>query len=151
MALALLVVTTLVPTIVSTDMRSAFGVEHGSISKAEKPTDTVDDVLTPVLPGSTVRAYDNSRRNKAKAATENFAVKTAGAALGAGAGTLLAYKTRGRFKFLNTHFKGVSPAHKQGYYASALGGMGGGIGGGAAGNLSLHKIKNDPEYKYKEH
>jgi hypothetical protein len=132
-------------------MQSAFGVEHGSISKAEPhPTDTVDDVLTPVLPGSTVRAYDNSRRNKRKAAVENFATKTGGATLGAGAGTLLAFKTKGRLKFLNKPIKSVSPAHKQGYYASVLGGLGGGMGGGLAGNLSLHKIKNDPEYKYKE-
>jgi hypothetical protein len=131
-------------------MQSAFGVEHGGISKAEKSTDTVDDVLTPVLPGSTVRAYDNSRRNKRKAAVENFATKAVGAGIGAGAGTLVAYKTKGKIKFLNTSTKNISPAHKQGYYASILGGVGGGIGGGTAGNISLHKIKNDPEYKYKE-
>lgn len=131
-------------------MRSGFGVDHGVISKTERPSDTVDDVLTPVLPGSTVRAYDNSRKNKRKAATQNFAVKTAGAGVGAGLGTLAAFKTKGRIKFLNTSFKSVSPHMKQGYYASLLGGAGGGIVGGAAGNASLKQIKSDPEFKYKE-
>lgn len=130
-------------------MRSAFGIEHG-ISKAEDPNDKVDDVLTPVLPGSTVRAYDNSRRNKRKAAAENFALKTAGSLAGAGLGTLAAVKTKGRIKFLNTSFKNVSPHMKQGYYASLVGGAGGGVGGATAGNASLASIKNDPEYKYRE-
>ena len=136
-------------------MQSAFGIEHGSISKAdEKATDTVDDVLTPVLPGSTVRAYDNSRRNKRKAATQNFALKTGGAALGATGGTILAIKTKGKIKFLNqpSMFKKtpITPHMKQGYFSAAAGSMGGGAAGGTAGNLSLHQIKNDPEYKYKE-
>jgi hypothetical protein len=135
-------------------MKSAFGVEHDSISKAERPNDTMDDVLTPVLPGSTVRAYDNSRRNKRKAATENFAMKTGGALAGAGLGTLAAIKTKGRIGALNkpTVLRGreLSPHMKQGYYASLLGTGTAGVTGGTAGNVSLHRIKNDPEYKYKE-
>lgn len=131
-------------------MKSAFGIDHGGISKAENSTDTVDDLLTPVLPGSTVRAYDNSRRNKRKAAAKNFAAKAAGAGTGLGLGTLAAWKTKGKIKFLQTPYKAVSPHMKQGYYASVLGGAGSGAGGATAGNVSLASIKRDPEHKYKE-
>lgn len=133
-------------------MRSAFGVEHGSISKSEN--DTVDDILTPVLPGSTVRAYDNSRRKKHKAAAQNFAIKTGGAAIGAGLGTLAAVKTKGKIPFLNraSTIRGheINAPMKQGYYASTLGAGGAGLVGGAAGNASLKQIKRDPEFKYRE-
>lgn len=123
-------------------MLSAFGVDHGEFSKAE--SDTVDDMLTPLIPGSTVRAYDNSRRRKKKAALENFAVKTAGAAAGFGAGTLLARATRGRIPRLV-----ANPSHS-GYYTSLLGTGTAGIGGGVAGSQSLKSIKRDKQYRYKE-
>ena len=136
-------------------MISAFGIEHGSISKAdENPTDKVDDILTPVLPGSTVRAYDNSRRNKRKAAVENFATKAVGAGAGLAVGTLIGVKTKGKVKFLNTpsvlRGRTITPHMKHGYYTNLTGTAAGGVGGGAAGNLSLHSIKRDPDYKYKE-
>lgn len=132
-------------------MLSAFGVEHGSIAKFDKPspTDKVDDELTPLLPGSTVRAYDNSRRNKRKAAFENFAVKGLGGAAGLGLGTLVAAKTKGRFKALNTQTRSFTPQMKHGYYVSSVGSAGAGAGGGLAGNASLESIKNDPQYRYK--
>jgi hypothetical protein len=127
-------------------LKSAFGVEH--VSKSS--TDTIDDTLTPLLPGSTVRAYDNSRQNKAKAATKNFAWKTAGAGVGLAAGTALAVKTKGKVPFLNKASGRVAAGVKQGYYGSLVGGVGAGTIGGITGNISLHRIKHDPEYKYRE-
>jgi len=87
-------------------MISAFGVEHGDISKAQKrmidPEARLPHAAGNILPASTVRAYDNSRKNKPKAATYNFASQVlpgmVGSAVGLEAASLLLRKKPGLIK-----------------------------------------------------
>lgn len=129
-------------------MKSAFGVVH----KAAVPA-----ALEPILPSTTVLAYNNSRKNKNSAAGRNLTAKIGGTAAGV-AGGYLAY--RGARKVLPTlkrasdfkvMGKPVTLSHekKQGYALSALTSTGGGIGGYFGGKASLDRIKRDSKYQYR--
>lgn len=128
---------------------SAFGVVH----KKEVP-----DAIAPVLPSTTVMAYNNSRRDKKKAAAHNFAAKVAGTGLGIGAG-YAAYKAGARkipyLKTASTHAIGRRPIvlsadKKQGYAASVATSAGGGLGGYIGSRASLEHIKSNKKYRYKK-
>lgn len=151
-------------------MINAFGVEHVSkrlvlkpllkkpdlVSKTEPKT--VSDSLSPVLPSTTVLAYNNSRANKKKAATRNLAAKLGGTAAGFGAGYLGYRYGKGKIGYLkrgsDLKIPGrkkpikVSSEKKQGYAASTATSMGAGIGGYIGGKTSLDRIKRDPQYRY---
>lgn len=146
-------------------MISAFGVEHGVVSKAEK----LSSNITPMLPSTTVMAYNNSRYNKKRAAARNFAARAVGSGLGLGAG-YLAYKHVPMGRWLNsaTKFKTRAPSYskgklslkrknvkfssdkKKGYVASAMTSMGAGVGGYIGGKESLQNIKESPRFRYEE-
>ena len=76
-------------------MLSAFGVDHGSISKADRERrvgpPTVPDSLAAIIPGSTVRSYEYSPPGKKlKNASRNFGAITAGGITGGAVGAALA-------------------------------------------------------------
>jgi hypothetical protein len=140
-------------------MISAFGVDHGSISKA---ADTVPDWASGAIPASTAVAYNKTRRNRVKAATHNFGFQTAGSVLGGAAGIglgALALKSKRVPKFLTStttkklpfgRSVTINADHKKGFAASTVSGITGGVAGGYAGQKHLQHLKKDPEYKYKE-
>lgn len=137
-------------------MISAFGVDHGVVSKRE----TVPDYLTPLLPASAVKAYDRSRRNKERALAENMGARVGGSAVGAaiGIGALAASRKRipflmkptavslgraGRHANRAPRVVTLSADRKYGFAQSAVAGAVGGAIGGSAGNASLTRIKRE--------
>lgn len=130
--------------------RSAFGVIH----KAER----MPDVLSSVLPGTTVRAYDYSTRNKNKAAASNFGAKVAGAGVGGLAGLGLASIATRKIRPLREGIKvargarslEVTPNEMKGWARSGLSGALGGFGGSVAGTYSLKRIQKNPKYRYRQ-
>jgi hypothetical protein len=150
-------------------MDGPFGVE---ISKRKKD---VPDVLTPMLPASTVRAYENTGAKSTEAASRNLGAKAAGTAAGVGAAgvglSLLARKPKAggliarspKLKPLSSLMDGADRVMNSGHLfgmkgkgikitpdhkkALAVSGLGG-TGGGIAGNQSLQNIKDNPRYKY---
>lgn len=133
-------------------MRSAFGVEH-TISKKQVP-----DSIAPVLPSTTVLAYNNSQRNKTDAAARNLGAKVAGTAVGIGGG-YLAYRGGLRkipalksdtVRRVGNRMVSLSAEKKQGYAASVATGAAGGVGGYIGSKTSLERIKRDKKYRYKK-
>lgn len=130
-------------------MKSAFGIVH----KGEVP-----GVVAPALPSTTLLAYNNSQRNKKRAAARNFAAKTAGSAVGIGAGYLAYRSGVKRIPYLKTStmrmVKGkpvtISADKKQGVALSGATTVGGGIGGYIGSKASLERIKRDKKYRYKK-
>jgi hypothetical protein len=114
---------------------------------------TVPDVLTPVLPASSVKAYDRSRKNKGRAFTENMGSRFGGSAIGGAAGIGLLALTRKKVPFLLKPSKiagrTLSAERKYGFAQSAAAGAVGGLAGGAAGNASLNRIKKNPRFEYR--
>ena len=129
-------------------MISAFGVVHKASA--------VPGSLEPILPSTTVLAYNNSQRNKKSAAGRNLAAKIGGTAVGIGGGFLAyrgarrlpALKTASKIKLLGRPVK-ITSEKKQGYALSALTSAGGGIGGYIGGKSSLDRIKRDKKYQYR--
>jgi hypothetical protein len=141
-------------------MRSAFGVDHGVVSKA---TEEVPDWASGAIPASTAVAYNNSRKRKLKAAAGNFAYQGVGSAAGSVAGLGLAAvalksKRMPAFVKSTTRIKvpfRKSPMTMSGDYKEGAAGMGvsglvGGVAGGWAGQRHLQHVKKDPEYGYKK-
>lgn len=156
-------------------MISAFGVDHGLVSKAEsdakirpvKPAmpEKVPDWASGAMPASTARAYNYSENKKVKAAAHNFAWKTAGGVAGSAAGaalTGLAFRKAKPLKYMPKFFYGnskvvnpltgkkttLTPGEKRRMLGLSLGGTFGTIGGGVAGSAQLHHMKSDPQYGY---
>lgn len=143
-------------------MLSAFGVEHGTVSKRKGQ---MPDWLSGAVPASTAVAYNKSQKRKTKAAASNFAVKTAGGAAGAVAGLVaagVALKTKRVPKFLmkETTLRKIplvkkpiviTSGEKKRYVATVVSGGTGGIAGGYAGQKHLDRIKKDPQYGYRRH
>lgn len=107
-----------------------------------------------MLPASTVRAYDNSTRNKNRAAGLNFAWKSGAGAAGAAIGGLAAAKFLPKLKpFKNaTTIMGrtFSRDTKLGIGGTMVSGGVGGAAGGIAGNESLKSIqRNKKKYGYR--
>lgn len=132
-------------------MISAFGVDHGPISKkADGPRKTVPDWLSPVLPGSTVRAYDRSKRHKMEAAGQNLGARAAGAAAGGLAGLGVAAVAGKKLKPLREGVKHVSGGTLRGWTQSTLSGAGATAGGGVAAGYHLEQVKrNKKRYGYR--
>jgi hypothetical protein len=135
-------------------MPNAFGVEHGPISKKDGPRKTVPDWMAPVLPGSTVRAYDRSKRRKLEAASGNLGARVGGATAGGLAGLGLAAVAGRKFKPLREGMKvaghQVSGGTMRGWTQSTLSGAGAGAGGGVAAGYHLGRVKeNKKKYGYR--
>lgn len=146
-------------------MYSAFGVDHGTISKADRPQ--VPDWASGAIPASSAKVYNKTTRNRKEAAARNVlwtaAGSTAGTAIGAGL-VGLAFR-RGKttkripkFFYRDTKIKNpltnkktlITPGEKQRYLGMTMGGTVGTVGGGAAGAVHLHRVKRDKKYGYEE-
>lgn len=131
-------------------MISAFGVDHGTISKRE----TVPDWMSPVLPASTVRAYDRSKRRKLEAAGGNLAAKTGGAAAGGAVGLGLAAIAGKKLKPLREGMKvaghAVDAKTLRGWTQATVSSAAAGAGGGVAGGAHLSHVKSKKQrYGYR--
>jgi hypothetical protein len=146
-------------------MISAFGVEHGLVSKALP--DKVPDWASGAMPASTARAYNYSGDKKTKAAAHNFAWKTAGATAGTAAGAALvglAFKKAKPLRYMPEFFyrnskvknpftggkTNITSGEKRRYLGMSLGGTVGTAGGATAGGVQLHRLKSDPQYRFEE-
>lgn len=67
-------------------MISAFGVNHGLISKARGEYKKLPEEAGHVLPAATVRAYDHSKKRKNEAAAINYISQAGGGIAGTAAG-----------------------------------------------------------------
>jgi hypothetical protein len=151
-------------------MISAFGVEHSDLFS--KSSSRMDPSIVPLMPSTTVMAYNNSRYKKKNAAARNLAAKVSGSALGFGGG-YLAYRysparklatgtTKLNLKLLDGNklksgklvpkkkTVNISEDKKMGYAASVITSLGAGAGGYIGGRESLKNIKVSPKYRYKE-
>lgn len=131
-------------------MISAFGVDHGAISKRE----TVPDWLSPVLPASTVRAYDRSKRRKLEAAGGNLAAKTGGAvaggAVGLGAAALAGKKLKPLREGVKLAGRSVDAKTLRGWTQASLSSTVAGAAGGVAGGAHLSHVKRKKQrYGYR--
>lgn len=150
-------------------MLSAFGVEHGPISKAEgkkkakrslvlvnpnDPDARLPRVAGNVVPAATVRAFDNSRQRKPEAAALNIGSKVAGSTVGLAAGGALATVAAAKSPALRRSSKvlgrTISAAQKKGaaQYAGAT--AGGAVGSTIGSEWSSRHIRRSKRYKYKE-
>jgi hypothetical protein len=146
-------------------MISAFGIDHGMVSKAMP--DKVPDWASGAMPASTARAYNYSGKKKTKAAANNFAWKSAGAAAGTAAGATLvglAFKKAKPLKHMPKFFYEGTPVknplsgkkttitsgEKQRYLGMSIGGTLGTAGGATAGAVHLNRLKKDPKYDFDE-
>lgn len=134
-------------------MPNAFGVEHPISKRDQRKPSRVPDWASPMLPASTVRAYDNSHGHKAEAGAKNFASKTGGAAAAGGVGLLAATVAAKKVPGLKNGIKFgskrlVSHGTMKGWMQSAGAGAGGAVGGAAAGSYSLKRIQENPRYRY---
>lgn len=147
------------------DSRDNIRIAHRRNIKFGKAAGKVPDAVSVVLPGSAVRAYDNSKKHKVEAAASNVGSKTAGALTGLAVGTavagLAARKLPKRMKLMRTLNRDtsikvsgrakpfvISAPAKRGYFNSAVGGSFAGLGSTIAGNSSYKRIKSNPRYEY---
>lgn len=118
------------------------------------PRKTVPDDVSPLLPASTVKAYDNSRKHKGEAAALNLGSKLGAGAVGGVTGAAIAAKVLPKAKFFreasSVRGRVISADKKVGFAASTLGGSVGGAAGGTAGALTLRHIRNNPRYRYRK-
>jgi hypothetical protein len=147
-------------------MLSAFGVEHGAVSKRDDRR--VPDVISGALPGSTVHAYNRSGRHKKEAATRNFLYSTGATVAGGAAGIGLAGmalrrgKASGKLpKFFaeSTPYKNPFTGNKTKFTADekqrwlgrvTAGAVGGSTAGAAAGAIHLKHLDRQRKYDYKK-
>lgn len=148
-------------------MLSAFGVEHTGISKAAP--EKIPDWASGAIPASSARAYNQSSKNKGKAAGKNFLWSTGGTAVGTLAGaavTGMAFKKAKPMRFMpKTFYKPskkvlipfsggkrttIGSGEKQRWLGMSIGAPLGAAGGGFAGAAHLHQLKKDPKYGFKE-
>ena len=131
-------------------MRSAFGVEHGNVSKMRK---TVPDWATGPLPASTVKAYDRSEKHKVRAGAGNLAAKVGGGAIGGSVGLAAAGVLGRKLKPLREGVKigshAVEAGTLRGWTASTIAGAGATATGGSAGAMHLSHVKQDKKYGYR--
>ena len=117
------------------------------------PRKTVPDDISPILPASTVKAYDNSRHHKGEAAALNLGSKLGAGAAGGLVGAAAAAKVLPKARFFREAStvagKTISADKKVGFAASSLGGSVGGAAGGTAGALTLRHIQKNPRYRYR--
>lgn len=142
-------------------MISAFGVDHGEISKADKPKkrllhppDKLPRVAGNMVPASTARAYDNSTQRKPEAAGLVTAGKIAGSVAGGAAGIAVASKLTKNPKFFKTAskiaLKRVSGKDKRNAARYAGMTLGGAVGSTALSEGTSRHIRRSARYGYKE-
>lgn len=122
---------------------SAFGIDHGLVSKRILP-DRMPDSVAAVVPGTAVRAYDESpRKHKVRNAARNTAVKVGtGAAVGLGTAALVRgglRKMPPMTKTLKLGSKRKVVDFKRAPVGTVLGGM---VGGGASSYAGQKSYKN---------
>jgi hypothetical protein len=140
-------------------MQSAFGVDHGEVSKADRSR--VPDWAGGVIPASAANAYNRSTSHKGEALASNFAVKSGAAALGGLTGiglTALAVKTKKLpkwflkdstirpIKHITKNPTTIRAGEKQRSIATSIGGAIGGVAGGTAANYHLKAVRKNPRY-----
>jgi hypothetical protein len=113
----------------------------------------VPDYVSPLLPASTVRAYDNSRAHKREAGVKNFAAKGGLGAIGGTAGLLASAVAVRKIPALRNGVKfgskkAVSRDTLRGWTQSTGAGAGAAAGGGIGGAYSLKRIQENPKYRY---
>ena len=143
-------------------MISAFGVDHGSISKADKQA---PDWIAGALPASSVHAYNRSTKNRKKAAATNFAATLGGSAAGTatGAGLVALAVRRGRgsakapkFMYRDSLIKNpvtgkktpITASEKQRYAGIGAGSAAATAIGGTAGAGHLKYVQDKKKEKY---
>lgn len=161
-------------------MLSAFGIDHGNISKMGPDASdvhskknlnvvsrkvkriTTGDAKIPkaayfVTPGSVIRAYDDSRAHKVKAAGKQY-VSAAGGGLagtiaGGAAAAIAMKKVPGIKRFAGKATKigrvNISADKKAGALGAMGASMGAGVGTSSANLASLQHTKRDPQYKFR--
>lgn len=132
----------------------AAAASKNNVSKRKE----VHEDLKPLLPSTTVDAYNNSRYNKKKAAGHNLAAKAIGATAGFAGGYVGYRALKGKLPILAKPSRipvpkrkvpvWVSGEKKQGIAASTLTGAGSTVGGYYGSKKSLEHIKNKREYRY---
>jgi len=132
------------------------GVTTG-VSGAFSKSDKVPEKYAVALPNATVKAYDNSKKNKKEAAASTLAAKVGGGALGAAAGYGIYRAGKGKIKNASVikvpgkkRLVHISAEKKQGAASSAATSLGGSIGGYIGSRKSLDKVKSDRKYGYRD-
>jgi len=140
-------------------MISAFGVDHGSISKG------VPDWASGTIPASANHAYNRTKKHKVEAAARNVGWTAAGSAAGTAVGATLVglafrkgkqTKRIPKFFYRDTPVKNpfsgkktkITSGEKQRYLGMTLGGTLGTVGGGAAGATHLKRLEKEKKYGY---
>lgn len=127
----------------------------------------VPDQLSSILPGSTVRAYDNSHKHKLRAAAGNIGAKGIGAGIGGAVGIGLATVAGKKLKPLQNATRlahgglqigekslvkprslTISRDMKRGWAQSSIVGSTAGAAGGYSGNRQLKRVQRDKTYGY---
>jgi len=130
-----------------------------TVAKKDKPPHSdakrVPDYISPMLPASTVRAYDNSHGHKLEAGVKNFASKTGGAAIGGGLGLGTTMLATHKIPALKNGLKigskkAVSSGTLRGWTQSSGAGAGGALGGTIGGAYSLKRIEENPRHRYQQ-
>ncbi len=132
------------------------GITTG-VSSAFSKSDTVPEKYAVALPNATVKAYDNSKKNKKRAASSTLAAKIGGSALGAAAGYGIYRAGRGKIKNATVvkipgkkRLVHISAEKKQGAASSTATSIGGSIGGYIGSRKSLDNVKSSRKYDYRE-
>lgn len=115
----------------------------------------VPDYMSPLLPASTVRAYDNSHAHKTEAGAKNFAAKAGLGGIGGTAGLLASAVAVRKVPALKNGVKfgskkAVSRDTLRGWTQSTGAGAGAAAGGGIGGAYSLKRIQENPKYRYQQ-
>lgn len=133
-------------------MRNGFGVVHKALEES------VARRIEPVAPSTSVDVYRNSKKKNTRAALANWTAKAGAAAIGFGVGARSFNRVAPKIKYLNRPstikiFKkpvNISAETKRHLgFMGTTGGLSGAFGYSAAVGHKK-KIKENPEYKYKE-
>jgi len=159
-------------------MLSAFGINHGLISKMDpgstdmhvnRPIGTANKYVQtintgnkkvpkkayPFLHASVVRAYDDTRAHKVRAATKQAGAASIGGAAGSLAGLTAVSLAGKRVPALRNSSKilgrTLTSERKIGLAAGVGAGAVGGTGGAAANYYALENTKKNKKYKFRSH
>ena len=133
-------------------MISAFGVNHGLISKAKGEYDRLPEHAGHVLPAATVRAYDHSKKHKKEAAAINFVSQAGGGLAGTAAGitgtVILARKNPKLFKQKKILGYIVKPDRQKEAARYVAGAAGAGLTSLAGSSATSAYIKRSKRYDH---
>jgi hypothetical protein len=144
------------PVLIAGTAAGALAAHHYAKKQVSKKRDErshekkrVPDYLSPLLPASTVRAYDNSQGHKKEAAGINFASKTGLGAVGGAAGLGAAAIATRKIPALKNGVKfgskkAVSRGTLRGWSQSTGAGAGAAAGGAVGGAYSLKRVQENP-------